>query len=93
MSRILEQETAIRAVLSADRMKSQLIPSWQDIEVLEAINKALTPVADLTDLLSGERYVSISAVKPVLSHMSTEALAESDDNTPPHQGHQAPYPN
>ena len=82
VSRILEQETAIRAVLSADRMKSHLIPSWQDIEVLEAINKALTPVADLTDLLSGEKYVSISAVKPVLSHMSTEALAESDDDTP-----------
>ena len=62
VSRILEQETAIRAVLSADRQKSHLIPSWQD--------------------LSGEKYVSISAVKPVLSHMSTEALAESDDDSP-----------
>ena len=63
-------------------MKSHLIPSWQDIEVLEVINKALMPVADLTDLLSGEKYVSNSAVKPVLSPKSTEALAESDDNTP-----------
>ena len=69
--------TAICAVLSVDRMTSHLIPLWQDIEVLEAINKALTPVADFTDL-SGEQYASISAVKPVLSHMSTEALADRE---------------
>ena len=81
VSRILEQEVAIRAVLSADRKCSHLIPTWQDTEVLEAVNKALSPVADLTDLLSGEKYISISAVKPVLSHMSTEALAESDDDS------------
>ena len=49
--------------------------------MLEAVNKALSPVADLTDLLSGEKYISISAVKPVLSHMSTEALAVSDDDS------------
>ena len=52
--------------------------------MLEAVNKALPPVADLTDTLSGEKYmyISISAVKPVLSHMSTEALAENyDDST------------
>ena len=78
--------TAILAVLSADRMKSYLIPLWQDIEVLEAINKVLTPVADFTDLLSGEQYVSISAVKPVLSHMSTEALAEREMMIHSHQG-------
>lgn len=81
VSRIIEQESAIRAVLSADRKCSHLIPRWQDIEVLEAINSALTPVAELTDLLSGEKYISISAVKPVLSHMSMEALADSDDDT------------
>ena len=79
--RILEQESAISAVLSADRKCSHLIPTWQDTEVLEAIDKALTPMANLTDLLSGEKYISISAIKPVLSHISTEALAESNDNT------------
>ena len=48
--------------------------------MLEAVNKALSPVADLTDL-SGEKYISISAVKPVPSHMSTEALTESNDDS------------
>ena len=46
--------------------------------MLEIVNKQLTPVVDLTDFCLGE-YISISAVKPVLSHMSTEALVESND--------------
>ena len=78
-SYIMEQETAIRVVQRADHLKSDLIPTWHNIEVL---NKALTPVTELTNLMSGEMYVSISIVKPVLSHMSFEALAESDDDYP-----------
>ena len=81
MYRILEQEVAIHAVLSADRKCSHLNPTWQDTEVLETVYKALSPVADLTNLLSGEKYVSISAVKAVLSHMSAEALAKSNDDS------------
>ena len=83
LSHILEQETAVRAVLSADRKCSHVISTWQDTEVhvLEAIDKALTPMADLTDLLSGKKYIFISTIKRVLSHISTEALAESNDDT------------
>ena len=79
---IMEQEIAICAVRSADHLKSDLIPTLHNIEVL---NKALTLVPELTNCMSGEIYVSISTVKPVLSHMSIEALDESDDDYPPHQ--------
>ncbi|RXN36491.1 zinc finger BED domain-containing 1-like protein [Labeo rohita] len=48
---------------------------WQDVEVLEAVNK------DFTDALSGEHYVSVSYVKPVLHLFNTTILAEEDDNT------------
>ena len=43
VTRILEQENAIRTVLSADRKASHLIPTWQDIQVLTAIHQAFSP--------------------------------------------------
>ena len=45
---------------------SHLVPTWQDIEVLQALDTALAPLAELTDLLSGDQYITISCVKPLL---------------------------
>ena len=80
VSRILEQVQAIRVVLSADRKYSHLLPTWQDIEVLEAINLVLSSLDDLTDFLSGEDYVSISSVRSVIKHIHEKALVERDDD-------------
>ncbi len=44
ISRVLEQEEAIRTVLSADRKTTHLVPNWQDIDVLVSINQALSPL-------------------------------------------------
>lgn len=52
-------------VLSEDRASRHLIPKWSDLDVLEAMNKALIPLVEFTDALSGEEYVTISSVKPV----------------------------
>ena len=41
---IMKQENAIRTVLSADRKASHLLPTWQDLQVLTAIHKALSLV-------------------------------------------------
>lgn len=38
---------------------------WQDVSLLEFINAAIKPVADLTYVLSGEKYVTVPSVKPV----------------------------
>ena len=81
VARVLEQEKAVHQVLSNDHKTAHLIATWQDIEVLKSINKALAPLADLTDIISGEDYVTISAVKPLLHHISTKALAEESDDT------------
>ena len=81
VARVLEQEKAVRQVLSNDRKTSHLIATWEDLEVLESINKALAPIADLTEIISGEDYVTISTVKPLLHHISTKALAEESDDT------------
>ena len=48
---VSEQKKAIRLALSVDRSASHLIPTWQDIDVLGSINKALSPLHELTDIL------------------------------------------
>lgn len=80
IARVLEQEKAIAKVLSADRKSRHLVPTWQDVEVLESVHKALNPLADFTDALSGEAYVSVSCVKPVLQLFNEEVLKPEDDD-------------
>ena len=63
---ILEQETAIRQVLGGDRRTSHSIPFWQDIDVLESLNKAPHPLKDFIHILSAEGYVTVS----VLHHLT-----------------------
>ena len=65
-------------VLAADRASRHLVPRWSDLDVLEAVNKA--PLVEFTDALSGEEYVTISFVKPVLHILRSRVLAEEDDD-------------
>lgn len=79
--RFLEQGQAITKVLSEDKKSRHLVPTWQDIEVLEAIQKDLKPLQDFTDALSGEEHVTISYVRPVLHLFNTSLLAHEDDDS------------
>ena len=74
------QIEAIRIVLCDDRSSSHLIPSWQDCDILISVTSALKPLKIMTDALSGENCITISAVKPILNHISTE-LEEADGDT------------
>lgn len=47
---------------------------------MEAVNKALAPLVEFTDALSGEEYVTISSVKPVLHILHSRVLAEKEDD-------------
>ena len=80
-SRVLEQEKSIRKVLSEDRKTSHLIPTWQDIDVLESIQAALGPLADFTDMLSAENFVTMSAILPVLHILRRHVLKEAENDT------------
>ena len=66
VERNLEQESALKQVLGADQKTSHIIPSWQDIDVLESVNKALGPLQEFTDIMSGEKYVTVSGIKSIL---------------------------
>lgn len=81
IERILEQAQAIRHVL-ADERRSSISLTWQDTDVLQAINAALKPVSAFTDILSGENCVSSSCVLPMLKLCSEEMLVASDDDVP-----------
>lgn len=81
IKRVLEQERAFSQVLKADKKSRHLVLSWQDVDVLEAVNKVLSPLQDFTDALSGEQYVSVSYLKPVLSLFNTSILAEEKSDT------------
>ncbi|KAK0140605.1 Zinc finger BED domain-containing protein 1 [Merluccius polli] len=81
VERMLEQAQAIKRVFAQDNSRRplpQLI--WQDISVLESVNNALKPVADFTDILSGEYYVTVSSLLPMLAHLES-VLEESDDDS------------
>ncbi|KAI2646520.1 E3 SUMO-protein ligase ZBED1 [Labeo rohita] len=81
IERIIEQQKAIAHVLSSDKKSLHLIPTRQDMDVLEAINKSLHPLVNFTDALSGEKYVSVSFVKPVLHLFNASILKVKDDDT------------
>nr|XP_055046939.1 zinc finger BED domain-containing protein 4-like [Misgurnus anguillicaudatus] len=81
IARVLEQCKALNHVLSADKKTRLLTLTWQDMEVLESIHQALHPLQEFTDVLSGEEYVSVSYLKPVIHLLRTKTLAEDQDDT------------
>ncbi len=74
IDRILEQKDAIRQVLQADSKTKHLKLTWQDLDVLESIESAFSPLDEFTDALSGESEVTASSVKAVLHVLETDVL-------------------
>uniref|UniRef100_A0A1X7VK73 HAT C-terminal dimerisation domain-containing protein n=1 Tax=Amphimedon queenslandica TaxID=400682 RepID=A0A1X7VK73_AMPQE len=81
VDRILEQEEAIRRTLSSDWETSHLVPTWQDIDVLQAIHTVLSPLSSLTDILSADSYVTVSAVIPFLHLIDKKFLKKESIDT------------
>lgn len=82
IERVLEQEQAIPQVLAADKKTRHLVLTWQDLEVLESVHKALKPLLEITNAPSGESYVTVSYVKPVLHLFQSSLLARQENDTP-----------
>ena len=81
ISKILEQEAANRHIFGLYRKCAHFIPLWQDLEVLESIKTTLDPLSDFTDILSGEDYVTVSSVKPLLHHLTSEVCLQGEEDT------------
>lgn len=80
IARLLEQEPAIIKVLTSDKKARHLVPTWYDLQVLESVHKAIRPLLDFSDALSGEDYVTVSCIKPVLSLFNTDILAPQEED-------------
>ena len=48
---------------------------------MEFINKTLVPLADFTDILSGEKCVTFSALIPLLKHITDDVLCYNEEDT------------
>ena len=57
-----------------------MIPTWQDCDVLQAIAAALKHLKVMIDVLSGKKYPTILAVKPLLNHLITEVLVDKEED-------------
>ena len=77
ITRILEQQQAICAVLADDRKHWHLMPSDREFTTLEIVSQVLQPLSVFTDALSGETQVTVLAIRPLLTHITTSLLSVS----------------
>ena len=80
IARIIEQQQAICAVLAEDRKNWHRMPSDSEFSVLEAAASVLMPLSVFTDALSGEKSVTVSAIRPLLNHITQDLLHISPDD-------------
>ena len=81
VSRVVEQQQAICAVLASDRKNWHRMPSASEFSILEAVLEVFKPLSVFTDALSGEGHVTISAVRTLLHHLFENVLhVESGSN-------------
>ena len=52
-----------------------------DIDVLQSIHQALSPLSSLTDILSGEKSVTVSAILPMINLIDNKFLQETEQDT------------
>lgn len=79
LERFLEQEECIRRVLVNDRKASHLLPGWQQIDVMKSVHQALKPLSEFTNILSGEKYATVSSILPLLSILNDICDESKDD--------------
>ncbi|CAM4568501.1 unnamed protein product [Leuciscus chuanchicus] len=73
IERVLEQEEALAKVLSNDKKTRHLVPTWQDLEVLEAVQKVLKPLQDFTDALSeGDNELCKSIKTSIVEYLNSK---------------------
>ena len=77
IARILEQQQAICAVPVDDRKNWHQMPSDREFTTLEIVSQVLQPLSVFTDALSGESQVTVSAIRPLLKHITTSLLSVS----------------
>ena len=80
ISRVIEQQQAISAVLAEDRKYWYAMPTDDELHVLETVVEVLKDVFFLTDALSGETDVTASSLRCITMHLMSKLSPCSSDN-------------
>lgn len=81
ISRILEQQQALSAVLAEDRKNWHRMINDTELSVLETVSDILKPLSYLTDALACEKQITASAVYPVLKHVKKKLTVDDTQDT------------
>ena len=74
MERIIQQQQPLCAALLELR-KTDLIPSDTEITSMEVFVEIMRPIVEITEVIGGEKRVTISAVRPLLHKLMNKHLA------------------
>ena len=77
---VIEQQQAISAVLVEDRKHWHIMPSDEELNVLETVVEVLKHVYYLTNALSGETDVTASGLRCILMHVKSKLSPCNSDN-------------
>ena len=80
-SRLCEQQAAIAAVLHGKRNLHHLELSPQEWHNLEDLIKLLEPFKNATEVLSGQKYPTLSCLGPILADLKEKIAANPLDST------------
>ena len=73
LDRVMEQQAPICATL-VEVKRMDLLPKDREFSLLEDVLKVLKPFKDVTVQISAEKYVTISAIRPLLHHLINTVL-------------------
>ncbi len=81
MERIIEQQQPLCATL-LELHKADLMPSDTEFSTLETFVSVMKPLVDITEAIGGEKWITISTVRPLLHKLlQSHLLPSSDDNS------------
>ena len=74
VQRIVEQQQTICATLFELR-KGDPVPTDHEFSVIETYLTAMKPLVEITEVLGGQKFVSISALRPLIHKLINNYLA------------------
>ena len=89
IERVLEQQSDICATL-IDQKRFDPMPQDYEFKILEEITKMIKPFCSITSQISGEEYVTVSALKPLFHYLVNTLKDPSVDDIDAESTKQAP---
>ena len=80
IQRVMEQQAAICAAL-LEQKRMDLLPKDNELKLLEDIIDVLKPFKDVTEQMSGQSYVTVSTVHPILHFIESSVLQPLDSGS------------